>query len=143
MAFYHNGSALIEPTAQSAQSNTDLLSTVDNLKVHLFPEARNQILIRLENMSDLFDGTPESTQYFQVEAYAEELYSRVINGALPVSVTIYERTLSNNQAMADMLVEDPLEDDRTCLLGYLPRRHFRWVRSPAPENQTFQGDIQR
>jgi hypothetical protein len=27
-----------------------------DLKIHMFPEARNQILIRLENISDLFDG---------------------------------------------------------------------------------------
>ena len=105
MAFYHNSSAQAEPATQSVQLNTGLLSTVDNLKVHLFPEARNQILVRLENMSDLFDGAPESVQYFQLEAYAEELYSRANDGAKPASVTITERTLSNNQAMADMLVE--------------------------------------
>ena len=75
------------------------------MKVHLLPEARNQILIRLENMSDLFDATPEQTQYFQLEAYAKELYSRANKGTQPSSVTISERTLSNNQAMAEMLEE--------------------------------------
>ena len=73
------------------------------MKVHLFPEARNQILIRLENMSDLFDGVPESTQYFKLKDYAEQLYSRANKGASPSSITITERSLSNNQAMDDMI----------------------------------------
>ena len=54
-------------------------------------------------MSDLLDGTPEQTEYFQLEAYAKELYSRANSGSQPSSVTISERTLSNNQAMVDML----------------------------------------
>ena len=60
IAFYHKGddSALVEPSMDPIIFNSDLLSSVDNLKVHLFPEARNQILIRLENMSDLFGGAP-------------------------------------------------------------------------------------
>ena len=107
MAFYHKGddSTPLGPAAEPGEFTSDLLSSVDNLKVHLFPEARNQILIRLENMSDLFDGSAESTQYFDLDAYAEELYSRANRGTKPGSVTIVERTLSNNQAMADMLVE--------------------------------------
>ena len=106
MAFYQKGdnSALIEPTAEPMHFNSDVLSTVDNLKVHLFPEARNQILVRLENMSDLFDGAPEATQYFSMEQYATELYQRANQGASPDSYVIVERSLSNNQSMADVLV---------------------------------------
>lgn len=98
MAFYQKGdnSALIEPTAEPMHFNSDVLSTVDNLKVHLFPEARNQILVRLENMSDLFDGAPEATQYFSMEQYATELYQRANQGASPDSYVIVERSLSNN-----------------------------------------------
>ena len=61
VAFYHIDANLFEPTTGSVQFNTETLASVENLKVHLFPEARNQILIRLENLSDLFDGTPEET----------------------------------------------------------------------------------
>ena len=32
-----------------------------DLKIHLFPQDTNQILVRLENLADLFDGTPSET----------------------------------------------------------------------------------
>lgn len=67
-----------------------------DLKVHLFPEAKNQILVRLENLADLFDGTPESTPYFNLEAYASKLYALSNGGAKPTGVTLTERTLGNN-----------------------------------------------
>ena len=96
IAFYHRDANLIETTKESIQFNSETLTSVKNLKVHLFPEARNQILIRIENLSDLFDGTPEQTEYFQLEENAKELYSRANSGTQPSSVTISERTLSNN-----------------------------------------------
>ena len=74
-----------------------------DLKLQQFPEARNQVLIRLENLSDLFDGTPEETPTFDLQAYALSLYSSANEGASPASVTITERTLSNNQDMKTML----------------------------------------
>ena len=74
-----------------------------DLKLQQFPEARNQVLIRLENLSDLFDGTPEETPTFDLQAYALSLYSSANEGATPASVTITERTLSNNQDMKTML----------------------------------------
>ena len=41
-----------------------------DLKIHLFAEAKNQILIRIENIADLFDGTPSATPMFDINAYA-------------------------------------------------------------------------
>ena len=60
IAFYHNSTTLSELSTQSVRINPEIFQSVDNLKVHLFPEAKNQILVRLENLSDLFDGNPES-----------------------------------------------------------------------------------
>jgi hypothetical protein len=65
------------------------------LKIHLFTEAKNQILIRIENIADLFDGTPAATPMFDINGYASQLYFS-INSAAPESVSIVERTLGNN-----------------------------------------------
>jgi len=39
-------------------SSTPVADFDGDLKIHLFPMDRNQILVRVENMADLFDGTP-------------------------------------------------------------------------------------
>ena len=41
-----------------------------DLKIHTIPQERNKILIRLENIADLFDGKPSETPYFDLETYA-------------------------------------------------------------------------
>lgn len=74
-----------------------------DLKLQQFPEDRNQVLIRLENLADLFDGTPAETPTFDVEAYATSLYKSANGGVAPATLTITERTLSNNQDMKTML----------------------------------------
>ena len=62
-----------------------------------FPEARNQILIRLENMSDLFDGTVNgATPTFNIRKYAKMLFEDNNAGVSPAGMKITERTLSNN-----------------------------------------------
>ena len=62
------------------------------------------MIIRLENLSDLFDGpAPEKAPTFDVQSYAVSLFKSANNGAEPASVTITERTLSNNQDMQTML----------------------------------------
>lgn len=68
----------------------------------MFPEDRNQILIRLENLSDLFDGSPTTSPHFNVLKYATDLYKNNNGGTAPTSVVISERTLSNNQSMDEM-----------------------------------------
>lgn len=76
----------------------------------MFPEARNQILIRIENIDDLFDTTlnsTEATSYstFNVKTYATELYSKTNGGTSAADVTVTERTLINNQDYADWQTE--------------------------------------
>ena len=44
------------------------------LKVHLFPLEADQILIRVANIADLIDGSPESTPLFDLEGYAQALF---------------------------------------------------------------------
>lgn len=66
-----------------------------DLKIHMFPENKDQILVRLENMSDLFDGAPSSTPFFDLKQFALDLYA-ANNDASQVSVKISERTLGNN-----------------------------------------------
>ena len=73
------------------------------LKLHQFPEGKNQVLIRIENIMDLFDGPAQSDSTFDVEAYAISLYKSANDGQAPASVEIVERTLSNNQDMKTML----------------------------------------
>ena len=51
-----------------------------DLKIHTIPQERNKILIRLENIADLFDGTPSETPYFDLQTYAQELYSHSNDG---------------------------------------------------------------
>lgn len=80
---------------ESMKEQTD--SFTGDLKVHLFPEAKNQILVRLENLSDLFDGTPAETSYFNLEAYVSDLYALSNDGTKPTDIKLTERTLGNNQ----------------------------------------------
>ena len=87
-----------------------------DLKVHLLPVAENQILIRLENLADLFDAQPVSdswfdhffesaptaeTPMFDLKKYALDLYAASDKDAM-VDVKIVERNLSNNQDYAEM-----------------------------------------
>ena len=48
-----------------------------DLKVHLFSEEKNRILIRVENLADLFDRSSSETPYFNVKQYAENLYAKM------------------------------------------------------------------
>ncbi len=72
-----------------------------DLKVHLMPDGHNRILIRLENMSDLFDGTPAETPMFNLKSYAEDLFT-FGNGDIVFDMKITERSLSNNQDYSEM-----------------------------------------
>ena len=78
----------------------DIIDQIENfdgqLKIHLFPEAKNQILVRLENIADLFDGSPASTPFFDLKKYVVQLYAMTNGGEMPDGVTLTERTLGNN-----------------------------------------------
>jgi len=54
-----------------------------DLKLVQFPEERNQVMLRLENLADLFDGTPAETPTFDVSEYALQLYKHSNGGQAP------------------------------------------------------------
>ena len=66
-----------------------------------FPEARNQILIRIENISDLFDETSRDSAFFNVHEFARNLYSETNSSQTPNAMLLTERTLGNNQDWND------------------------------------------
>jgi hypothetical protein len=37
-----------------------------DLKIVLFPEDQNKVIVRVENIADLFDGTPEENPQFDL-----------------------------------------------------------------------------
>jgi len=73
-----------------------------DLKLLQFPETKNQVLIRLENLADLFDGTPTETPTFDLNSYATALFKSANGGAVPATMIITERTLGNNQDFKEM-----------------------------------------
>jgi len=60
-----------ESSVSAAAYDTEF---VGDLKIHLIPEGRNKILIRVENIADLFDGAPAATPQFDIRSYACSLY---------------------------------------------------------------------
>ena len=87
---------------QNYPTSTMLEDFKGDLKIHTIPQERNKILIRLENIADLFDGTPSETPYFDLQTFAQELYSHSNDGQKPSAVKIVERTLGNNQDYEEM-----------------------------------------
>lgn len=78
-----------------------------HLKIHLFPEAQNQILVRLENIADIFDkfnGTEDQTVYFNLNKYATNLWKNANseNEVVLNDIRIEERTLSNSDTFKTM-----------------------------------------
>lgn len=92
--------------ASSIPRPNGLLPEFDGeLKVHLFPREKNSILIRLENLADLFDGTPEATPMFNLEQYATDLFTYNNPSIQGVQVQITERNLSNDRDYDQMVQE--------------------------------------
>ena len=87
-----------ELNASATVSSTKSLEEFDGeLKIHLLPQQRNKILIRLENIADLFDQSPQETPMFNIREYAEKLFKTNNPSAIIFDLKIIERTLSNNQ----------------------------------------------
>ena len=82
------------PIQEAVQAQTSQFD--GELKVHAFPQSKSQILVRLENIADLFDGAPAQVPYFNLKQYATQLYALANAGTQPTGVTITERTLGNN-----------------------------------------------
>lgn len=58
------------------------------------------MLVRIENMADLFDGKPAETPMFDLKQYVMNVYSA--NNGDEADIKITERTLSNNQDYEEM-----------------------------------------
>ena len=82
------------PIQEAVQTQTSQFD--GELKVHAFPQSKSQILVRLENIADLFDGAPAQVPYFNLKQHATQLYALANAGTQPTGVTITERTLGNN-----------------------------------------------
>jgi hypothetical protein len=67
----------------------------------LLPFAKDQIMVRFENLADRFDAQSNVTSYLNLNKFAESLYSDV-NDCTPQSVLIEEITLSGNQLLSDL-----------------------------------------
>jgi hypothetical protein len=63
--------------------------------VKLIPQAKNQIVARLEHLSDRFDRTSNYVLYFNLLKYARDLYIEVNQGP-PKLLDITETTLSGS-----------------------------------------------
>ena len=87
---------------------------VGDLKVHLFPTSEaGQIMVRVENVADLFDGMPASTPYFDLDGYAKALFIKANPERKDFSVQVTERPLGNSMDFSAMekfkwKVEEPV-----------------------------------
>ena len=73
-----------------------------DLKIHLIPKGKGHILIRLENVADLFDGTPAEVPMFALKDYAMSLWNVVNSGATEPTIEITERSLTDNSLYSEM-----------------------------------------
>jgi len=49
--------------------------------IRIYPMAKNQIILRLENMADTFDDKGSKTHYINLQKYARDLYMDINSGA--------------------------------------------------------------
>lgn len=99
--FFATSFTQAKPLSSSVSAVGEVQSFLDafvgDLKVHMFPSAaKNTILVRLENIADLFDGAPSTTPMFDLQGYLEAFYSQMNLGKTATAVTITERTLGNS-----------------------------------------------
>jgi hypothetical protein len=74
----------------------------DTGKITIFPQAQNQLLIRLVNYADKFDTQPGETPYPDIKAIAVALYQLANPGAQAPKVDITETSLTGNQPYSTM-----------------------------------------
>jgi len=81
------------------------------------------ILVRLENLADLFDGTPAETPMFDLEKYCLDLYAAQNPKSPKTTVHIRERTLTNNQDYEEMA-----------------KKKFAWPTTDGPSKTAYPAD---
>lgn len=102
--FKQSGKANKPPTHNAA----DDIAVKNFLKegsIRMYPMAKNQIILRLENLADTFDDRGARTHYINLQKYARDLYMDINNGAQPQFLTITETSLSANQALTQVQSE--------------------------------------
>lgn len=72
--------------------------------IRLVPLGKNQIIMRLENLADSFDGDSGRPNYVNIQKYARELYLEINNKA-PASIDIVETSLSSNAPLEQVNLE--------------------------------------
>ena len=110
-------------TENASKSEVEIADFDGDLKIHLFPQDRDQILVRLENLADLFDGAPAETPMFDLEQYCLDLYAAQNPKQPKAAVHIRERTLTNNQDYEEMA-----------------RKKFAWATTSGPSKTTYPAD---
>lgn len=85
---------------------TNVLKSVgfpaDTGKITIFPQAQNQLLIRLVNYADKFDTQAGETPYPNIRSIAVALYQLANPGAAAPKVDITETSLTGNQPYSTM-----------------------------------------
>lgn len=72
------------------------------MKLELFTLSRNSILMRVENIGDMFDSDYELIwETVDIAGVADQLFTSV-NGALPYQAQIKELSLTGNQSYEEM-----------------------------------------
>lgn len=78
-----------------ANKDRSIENLVQSGHIRLVPVAKNQIIVRLENLYDNFDGQSSYPSFINIQKYCRELYIE-INKKAPASVEIVETSLSSN-----------------------------------------------
>ena len=80
-----------------------------------------KMLVRIENMADLFDATPAQTPMFDLKQYVQNVYSANNSGDADVKIT--ERSLTDNQDYEQMA-----------------KNKFMWPTEDGPSSVTYPAD---
>lgn len=99
--------AKTEGKAQTQNSADDI--AIKNFmregSIRIYPMAKNQIILRLENLADTFDDRGARTHYINIQKYARELYMDINQGKAPEFLIITETSLSANQPLTQLVQE--------------------------------------
>lgn len=90
---------LVPVPKKKANDDVSIKNFVKEGFIRLLPSDKNQIILRVENLADQFDGLGMQTFFINMQKYARELYME-INGGVPTSVSIEETSLSSNMPLS-------------------------------------------
>lgn len=94
-----------EEVAYKAQAGEDILAAAgftDEMKLLMFPLAKNKIQLRIENIADIYNGALE-VQTINLLGLATDLYKQANSGASPDSVQIEETSLTGNMSWEELV----------------------------------------